>query len=168
MIAGVLGGRAAEEIVFGEITTGASSDLSRVTEIARAMVTRWGMSEKLGPMTFGKKEELIFLGKEIAEQRDFSEAVAEQIDEEVRLLIQEGHETARRILTEKRDTLDAVAKKLIEVETLDMEAFEATYTGVEPSEPPPSGAAPQPPKPSSPERPSPASGPAPVPVPSGA
>jgi cell division protease FtsH len=170
MLGGALGGRAAEEIVFGEITTGASSDLSRVTEIARSMVTRWGMSEKLGPMTFGKKEELVFLGKEIAEQRDFSEAVAEQIDEEVRLLVQEAHETARRILTENRHILDAVAKKLMEVETLDMEAFEATYTGNNPDEPPsPSSPTPSAPKPSAPDdRPSPASGPAPMPVPSGA
>jgi cell division protease FtsH len=164
-----LGGRAAEEIVFGEITTGASSDLSRVTEIARSMVTRWGMSEKLGPMTFGKKEELIFLGKEIAEQRDFSEAVAEQIDEEVRGLVQAGHETALRILTEHRDKLEAVARKLIEVETLGMEEFEAVYVGETPSEPPASGGTPvSAPKSPSPGRPSPASGPAPVPVPSGA
>jgi cell division protease FtsH len=168
MIAGALGGRAAEEIVFGEITTGASSDLSRVTEISRAMVTRWGMSDKLGPMTFGKKEELVFLGREISEQRDFSEAVAEQIDEEVRVLVQAGHETARRILMENRVILDAVAKRLIEIETLDMEAFEAAYTGASPSEPPaPSDSAPNLPTPPRP-RPSPTSGPAPVPVPSGA
>jgi cell division protease FtsH len=133
------------------------------------MVTRWGMSDKLGPMTFGKKEELIFLGKEIAEQRDFSEAVAEQIDEEVRGLVQAGHETARRTLTEKRDVLDAVARKLIEVETLDMEDFEAVYTGASPSEPPStSEATPPTPKPPAPERPAPASGSAPMPVPSGA
>jgi cell division protease FtsH len=169
MLAGALGGRAAEEIVFGEITTGASSDLARVTEIARAMVTRWGMSDKMGPMTFGKKEELIFLGKEIAEQRDFSEAVAEQIDQEVRLLVQEAHETALRLLTDRRDVLDAVARKLIEVETLDMEGFEAVFVG-QSQQPPPSSppAAPSAPRPASPERPSTASGPAPMPVPSGA
>ncbi|MBI4772487.1 MAG: ATP-dependent zinc metalloprotease FtsH, partial [Chloroflexi bacterium] len=86
IIAGALGGRAAEEVVFGEITTGASSDLQRVTEISRAMVTRWGMSDKLGPMVFGRKEELVFLGKELGEQRDFSDAVAEEIDAEVRKL----------------------------------------------------------------------------------
>jgi cell division protease FtsH len=169
MIAGALGGRAAEEIVFGEITTGASSDLARVTEISRAMVTRWGMSDKMGPMTFGKKEELIFLGKEIAEQRDFSEAVAEQIDQEVRILIQEAHETALRLLTDKRPVLEAVARKLIEVETLDMESFEAAYTGISLSEPPSSSSPPPTPaKPSSQDRPTTASGPTPMPVPSGA
>ncbi|MEE3228844.1 MAG: AAA family ATPase, partial [Chloroflexota bacterium] len=85
-LAAMLGGRAAEELVFdkGEVTTGASNDLEQVTSVARQMVTRWGMSDKLGPMAFGKKEELVFLGREIGEQRDFSEAVAEEIDSEVR------------------------------------------------------------------------------------
>ncbi|MBI3761901.1 MAG: ATP-dependent zinc metalloprotease FtsH [Chloroflexi bacterium] len=167
MLAGALGGRAAEEIVFGEITTGASSDLQRITEIARAMVTRWGMSDKLGPMTFGKKEELVFLGKEIGEQRDFSDAVAEQIDGEVRSLVQEAHETALRILNENRHILDAVAKKLIEVETLDMEDFEAAYTGQPSTKPPTAEPVPSAPQPV-PDRPAPAAGPTPFPVPSGA
>ncbi|HEY4689384.1 MAG TPA: ATP-dependent zinc metalloprotease FtsH [Anaerolineae bacterium] len=129
-MAGLLGGRAAEELVFaGEITTGASSDLEKVTEIARSMVTRWGMSDKLGPLVYGKKEELVFLGKEIGEQRDYSEAVAQEIDAEVRRLVAEAHETALQILKQQRDRLDAVAQALMEVETLDMAEFEAVWNG---------------------------------------
>ncbi len=127
MLASALGGRAAEEIVFGEITTGASSDLAHITDIARTMVTRWGMSEALGPMTFGKKEELVFLGKELGEQRDYSDSVAQEIDVEVRKLVQEAHETALHILREYRDKLDMVAKKLIEIETIDSAEFELLF-----------------------------------------
>ena len=112
MLAGILGGRAAEEIVFGDITTGASNDLEKVTEIARNMVQRWGMSEKLGPLVYGKKEELVFLGKELGEQRDYSEAVAQQIDGEVQRIVTEAHETALRVLTENRERLDRVAADL--------------------------------------------------------
>src|SRR5205085_65958 len=90
-LAGLLGGRAAEEIVFNDVTTGASNDLERATKMARSMVTRWGMSAKLGPMVYGQKEELVFLGREISEQRDYSDAVAQEIDGEVRRLINEGY-----------------------------------------------------------------------------
>ncbi len=162
-----LGGRAAEEIVFGDITTGAAEDLERVTELARAMVTRYGMSEKLGPMVFGKKEELIFLGKEIAEQRDYSDAVAQEIDAEVRRLVMEAYERAKRILTEHRDKLEAVAQKLIEMETLDAETFRAIMEGrlpPEPKAPEAPGPSPQPAAPQ-PSAPTPGTGPAPVPVP---
>jgi len=122
-IAGALGGRAAEEIVFGDITNGASSDLENVTRIARTMVTRWGMSSKLGPRVFGQKEELVFLGREISEQRDYSESVAEQIDEEVYAIITTAYERALEVLRENRDKLEAVAQRLIEVETLGREEF---------------------------------------------
>jgi cell division protease FtsH len=118
-----LAGRAAEEIVFDEITTGASSDLEQVTKIARAMVTRFGMSEKLGPMMFGQKEEMIFLGREISEQRDYSEAVAEEIDSEVRGLVTWAYDEARRLIQENRDKLEAVAQRLLEIETLDTNDF---------------------------------------------
>ncbi len=134
-LAFALGGRAAEEIVFGDVTTGASNDLERVTEVTRAMVTRYGMSEKLGPMVFGQKEELVFLGKELGEQRDYSEAVAEEIDSEVRHIVTTAHDKARQILTEQRGELDLVAHKLIEVETLDAKEFEALMSG-QPAEPP--------------------------------
>ncbi len=124
---GLLGGRAAEEIVFDDITSGAANDLERVTRMARAMVTRLGMSVSLGPMVYGQKEELIFLGREISEQRDYSEAVAEEIDEEVRKLVNEAYERARQVLIEYRDKLDSVAKRLLEVETISREEFEEIF-----------------------------------------
>ncbi len=124
---GLLGGRAAEEIVFDDITSGASNDLERVTRMARAMVTRLGMSDSLGPMVYGQKEELIFLGREIAEQRDYSEAVAEQIDQEVRRLVSEAYTKAKEILEQYRDKLDAVANRLLEVETITREEFEEIF-----------------------------------------
>jgi len=118
-----LGGRAAEEIVFGDVTNGASSDLEQVTKLARKMVTRWGMSDKLGPRVFGQKEELVFLGREIGEQRDYSESIAEQIDEEVHKIISTAYERALNVLRENRETLDRVAQRLIEVETIGREEF---------------------------------------------
>jgi cell division protease FtsH len=124
---GLLGGRAAEEIVFDDITSGASNDLERVTRMARAMVTRLGMSEQLGPMVYGQKEELIFLGREISEQRDYSEAVAEQIDQEVRRLVNDAYTRSRQVLLEYRDKLDAVAQRLLEVETIGREEFESIF-----------------------------------------
>ncbi len=126
-LAGALGGRAAEELVFDDITSGASSDLENVTRMARAMVTRLGMSEELGPLVYGQKEELIFLGREISEQRDYSEAVAEQIDREVRKLVDESYNQASKILKKYRKMLDAVANKLLEVESLTREEFEGIF-----------------------------------------
>jgi cell division protease FtsH len=126
-LAFTLGGRAAEEIVFTDITSGASNDLERVTKMARSMVTRLGMSSQLGPMVYGQKEELIFLGREISEQRDYSEAVAELIDKEVRTIVSESYERAKTILTEYRDKLDAVAERLLEVETMSREEFESIF-----------------------------------------
>jgi cell division protease FtsH len=122
-----LGGRAAEEIVFNDITSGASNDLERVTKMARTMVTRLGMSDDLGPMVYGQKEELIFLGREISEQRDYSEEIAVKIDQEVRNLVSDAHDRAREILVKYRDQLDTVANTLIEVETLNREDFEALF-----------------------------------------
>jgi len=124
---GLLGGRAAEELVFDDITSGASNDIERVTKVARTMVTRLGMSEHLGPMVYGQQEELIFLGREISEQRDYSEAVAEQIDQQVRTLVNEAHEQARKILIQYRQKLDEVAERLLEVETISREEFEAIF-----------------------------------------
>ncbi len=122
-----LGGRAAEQIVFDDITSGASNDLENVSRIARTMVTRLGMSEKLGSMAYGQKEELIFLGREISEQRDYSEAVAEQIDQEVRKLVDDAYQQAVSILKKYRKELDVVANKLLEVETLTREEFEKIF-----------------------------------------
>jgi cell division protease FtsH len=169
MLASAMGGRAAEELVFGEITNGASGDISQITDIARTMVTRWGMSEKLGPMTFGKKDELVFLGKELGEQRDYSDSVAQEIDAEVRQLVQEAHEKAQEILSQHREKLDMIAKKLIEVETLDATDFEALMNGAQPPAEPTNPSSPTPPRPTrpAPENPAPADG-WPLPMPSGA
>ncbi|MBN1887065.1 MAG: ATP-dependent zinc metalloprotease FtsH [Thermoflexales bacterium] len=131
-LAFMLGGRTAEELVMGDVTTGASNDLERVTGLTRSMVTRYGMSEKLGPMVYGQKEELVFLGKDLGEQRDYSDAVAHEIDEEVRSIVNQAHETARRILTEQRAALDRVATHLIEAETIDAEEFKALFDGAIP------------------------------------
>jgi cell division protease FtsH len=138
-LASMLGGRAAEELVLGDVTTGAASDLERTTDLARSMVTRYGMSEKLGPMTFGQKEELVFLGKEIGEQRDYSDAVAQEIDEEVRGIVHEAYERAKQVLMQHRDALDRIAQRLMEVETLEAKEFVALFEGSDGgSESPPS------------------------------
>jgi cell division protease FtsH len=126
-LAGALGGRASEKIVFDDITSGAANDLEQVTRMARAMVTRLGMSGELGSMVYGQKEELIFLGREISEQRDYSEAIAEQIDREVRKLVDEAYTTATDLLNTYRAQLDAIASKLLEVETLNREEFEKIF-----------------------------------------
>ncbi|MEJ5308619.1 MAG: ATP-dependent zinc metalloprotease FtsH [Anaerolineae bacterium] len=128
-IAYALGGRAAEEIVFGEASTGASSDLEKVTKMARAMVTRFGMNDTLGPLVYGRKEELVFLGKEIGEQRDYSEAVAHQIDEEVRRIVTRAYERAKTVILEHREQMDRIVNYLMERETLSAEEFAAAFDG---------------------------------------
>ncbi|MCH9037800.1 MAG: ATP-dependent zinc metalloprotease FtsH [Chloroflexi bacterium] len=128
-LAVALGGRTAEEIVFSEITTGASNDLEQATQIARAMVTQLGMSEKMGPRTFGKREEMVFLGREIHEQVDYSDHFAEEIDAEVRRFIQEAHDTATERLTENRETLDKVAEYLLEFETAEESVLDELFSG---------------------------------------
>jgi cell division protease FtsH len=130
-IASTLGGRAAEVLVFGEVTAGASNDLQSVTNIARTMITQYGMSEDLGLRVYGQKQEMVFLGKEISEQRDYSDAIAEKIDGEVRSLIDAQYEQAQLILSENRDKLDLIAQKLLQVETLDAEEFVALIEGKE-------------------------------------
>jgi cell division protease FtsH len=126
-LAGVLGGRAAEDIVFNDITTGASNDLERATDLARAMVTRYGMSDTLGPRTFGNREELVFLGREISEQRNYSEEVAEQIDNEVKRIISSAYAKAKEILTTYREKLDAISSRLVHEETIEGPEFEAMF-----------------------------------------
>jgi cell division protease FtsH len=115
----LLGGRVAEELVLNHITTGAGNDIERATDLARKMVCEWGMSEKLGPLTFGKKDEEIFLGREIATRRDFSEQVAVEIDHEVKRLVVENYERAKRMLTEHMGILKALAEALLEKEVLE-------------------------------------------------
>ena len=128
-IAVAMGGRAAEEIVFEDYTTGASNDLEQATNIARAMVMQLGMSGKLGPRTFGKREELVFLGREISEQQDYSDHFAEEIDEEVRRIIETAHETATRELTKRRDKLDRIAQYLLKNENVEDKALAALFDG---------------------------------------
>jgi cell division protease FtsH len=126
-LVGLLGGRAAEELVFNDITSGASNDLERVTRTARTMIMRLGMSKELGPMVYGQKEELIFLGREISEQRDYSEAIAQKIDNEVRHVVNEAYKKACELMTTYREKLDAVAQRLLEVETLSRDDFEKLF-----------------------------------------
>lgn len=125
-IAVSLGGRAAEEIVYGknEISTGASQDLINVTDMARKMVTAWGMSEKLGPMAYGKNRENVFMGRDFGHQRDYSEQVAYEIDEEIKSIVDERYELAKKLLTENRDMLEAISKELLDKETIDEKEFE--------------------------------------------
>lgn len=117
-IAASLGGRVAEEIVFGDVTTGANEDLKRVTKLARAMVTRFGMSDKLGPLQFGDRDELVFLGREISEQRNYSDAMAELIDAEIKRIVSEAYDRAREVLSDHEDALHRIAKKLMDVESM--------------------------------------------------
>jgi cell division protease FtsH len=128
MIAALLAGQTAEELIFKEISTGAQNDLEEATKLARRMVTTYGMSEKLGPRTFGRKEEMVFLGREISEQRDYSEKVAEEIDDEVHRIIETAHAETKRLLTKNKKRLIHIAKRLIAEETLEGEALESAFT----------------------------------------
>jgi cell division protease FtsH len=119
-----LGGRVAEELVLKQVTTGAGNDLERATELARKMICEWGMSPELGPLTFGKKDEQIFLGREIAQHRDYSEETARKIDQEVKHLILDAYQKAQSLLTENLDTLTRLAQLLLEKETLDGETID--------------------------------------------
>jgi cell division protease FtsH len=123
-LAVLLAGHTTEKVVFGEVTTGATSDLRRATALSRSLVTDYGMSDHLGPRTFGQKEEMIFLGREIHEQRDYSEKVAEKIDEEIAGFIRQAEITAEKIVTEKKEYLEKVVAELMEKETIEKEDFE--------------------------------------------
>ncbi|HXZ30565.1 MAG TPA: ATP-dependent zinc metalloprotease FtsH [Dehalococcoidia bacterium] len=127
-----LGGRVAEEITFGELTTGAQHDIEEATKLARRMVTEYGMSERLGPRTFGQRQELIFLGREISEQRDYSDKIAEEIDEEVHNIIQRAYDTAKQILTANKEKLKQLAQELIAHETLDEPELNRILDGLAP------------------------------------
>ena len=138
MLATSLGGLCAEEIILnGESTTGPSDDLNKATSIARNMVTQWGMSERLGPRTFGNKQELVFLGREIGEQRNYSEKVAEEIDEEVRRLVDHAYQTARTLLLANRDRMDRLVKILLEVENVEGDDLKRVLDGLDIEPPPP-------------------------------
>jgi cell division protease FtsH len=128
-IAIFMGGRAAEEIVLKNMTTGASSDIERATAMARRMVTEWGMSDKMGPLAYGKKEEQIFLGREIAQHRDFSEHTAVEIDSEVKRIVIDNYDRAKRLITEHKETLERLTAALLEKETLDATDIDAIING---------------------------------------
>jgi cell division protease FtsH len=132
MLATFLGGYTAEKLIFNDVTTGAYDDIRRATELARRMVTDFGMSDKLGPRTFGDKQEMVFLGREISEQKDYGDKVADAIDEEVNKIIQQAHETADRILTENKAKLVLLAEKLIAQETLEGGELEAVFSETPP------------------------------------
>jgi cell division protease FtsH len=125
----MMGGRAAEDIVFGRVTTGAAHDIQNATGLARKMVCEWGMSEELGPIQFGKKEELIFLGREISQQKDYSEKTAVAIDEEVHGIVTRAYEKALEILKTNEDKLHRLAKSLLEREVLDAEEIALVVSG---------------------------------------
>ena len=127
MLAYALGGHVAELIIFGEVTTGASNDIERVTKIARSMVTEYGMSSRIGPMALGHKEELVFLGRDFGEQRNYSEQTAREIDEEIRRIIQEAFDKAYRVLLQNKTRLIMISERLIREETLEGPLFEALF-----------------------------------------
>jgi cell division protease FtsH len=128
MLATLLGGRIAEELVFGEISTGASDDIRRATDLAHKMVTDYGMSDKLGTRTFGNKHEMVFLGREISEQRDYGDDIANIIDEEVHNIVQTAYNTAREILANNRDRLTHIAQRLMAKETIEPDELEKLFT----------------------------------------
>ena len=128
-LAMAMGGRVAEELIFNEMSTGAQNDIERATKAARRMVTNFGMSEKLGPRTFGRKEEMVFLGREISEQRDYGDKMADLIDNEVNRILKEAYDVAQKILAENKPKLIEIAQQLMEKETLDGKDLETVFTG---------------------------------------
>jgi len=146
----ILGGRVAEELIFGDITSGASDDIGKATKLARRMVTEWGMSEKLGPLTFGHKEELVFLGRDLGEQRNYSEEVAGEIDQEVHRLVDTAYQRAKKILTERREKLVHLAEYLKQEETIEGWQMDAVINSPDGKIPPvperPKAEAPRPPQ----------------------
>jgi len=131
-IASALGGRIAEEVFFGKLTTGAGNDIEKATEIARRMVCEWGMSDKLGPLAYGKREEQVFLGRDYgSRQQDYSEQTAVEIDQEVRAIVHKQYERVHALITAHKEKVEAIAKALMERETLDAEEIQAIIDGKE-------------------------------------
>jgi cell division protease FtsH len=131
-LAMTLGGRAAEELVFHEVTTGAANDLEKVTATSKAMIMRFGMSEKLGPRVLGRNHDQPFLGREMGNEPDYSDEIAREIDDEIRRVIEEAHDTAHRVLREHLDVLHKLSAILIERETIDKDQFERLLAGEDP------------------------------------
>jgi len=140
----LFGGRLAEEIFMHQMTTGASNDFQRATDLARRMVTQWGMSDTLGPMVYGEEEGEIFLGRSITTHKNVSEATLQRVDAEIRRIIDEQYALARRLLEENRDKVEAMTKALLEWETIDAEQINDIMAGKPPRAPKPSAAPPKP------------------------
>ena len=164
MLVVTMGGRVAEKLIFDEITTGASNDLERATKLALSMIKRYGMSEALGPRTFGKREELVFLGREISEERDYGDKVAEEIDEEVKGLFNISYQRAEEILVTHKPKLVRIAEYLIEYETISGESLDGLLRDEDFGDEPATPAIPPQPPPCTPA-PAPATGPTPIPRP---
>jgi len=139
-----MGGRVAEEITFGQKTTGAGNDIEQATNMARAMVCEWGMSDRMGPLAFGKKEGEVFLGRDMASTQTYSEQTAREIDAEVRRIVTEQYERAKKILLERRESLDKIAEALLEYETLDLADVDVLLAGGTINRPPPPKSPPPP------------------------
>jgi cell division protease FtsH len=151
-LAAVLGGRAAEELVFNEITTGAANDLEKVTHTAKQMIMRYGMSEKLGPRVLGRNQDLPFLGREMASEPDYSEEIAREIDTEIRRVIEEAHTRARQVLEQHMDELHRLSSILVERETIDKDQFLRLLDGAAEEEVFPEEAEPEPETPKADEK----------------
>jgi cell division protease FtsH len=156
MIAVLFGGRIAEEVFMNQMTTGAANDFERATEIARRMVTQWGMSDLLGPMVYGENEGEIFLGRSITTHKSVSEATLQKVDAEIRRIVDEQYTMARRLLETNRDKVEAMARALLELETLDADQLNDIMAGLPPRPPKPVQTPPQPPKTDAPGAPAPA------------
>ncbi|MGH8699241.1 MAG: ATP-dependent zinc metalloprotease FtsH, partial [Burkholderiales bacterium] len=155
MIAVLFGGRIAEEVFMNQMTTGAANDFERATDIARRMVTQWGMSDLLGPMVYGENEGEIFLGRSITTHKNVSEATLQKVDAEIRRIVDEQYTHARRLLETNRDKVEAMARALLELETLDADQLNDIMAGLPPRPPKPVQAPPQPPKTDAPGAPAP-------------
>jgi cell division protease FtsH len=140
MISVLFGGRIAEELFMNQMTTGASNDFERATEIARNMVTRYGMSDELGPMVYGENEGEVFLGRSVTTQKNVSEATMQKVDQEIRKIIDQQYAVARKLLEDNRDKVEAMAKALLEMETIDADQIADIMSGKPPRPPKPTPA----------------------------
>jgi cell division protease FtsH len=149
----LFGGRIAEEIFMGQMTTGASNDFERATEMARRMVTEWGMSDALGPMVYGENEGEVFLGRSITTHKNVSETTMQKVDAEIRRIIDQQYGLSRRLIEDNRDKVEGLAKALLEWETLDADQITDVMEGRSPRPPRPTASPPQPPQGSTPPAP---------------
>ena len=155
-IAVLFGGRIAEEIFMGQMTTGASNDFERATELARNMVTRWGMTEAMGPMVYGENEGEVFLGRSVTMHKNVSETTMQRVDSEIRRIVDQQYQLARRLVEDNRDKVEAMAKALLEWETIDADQINDIMAGKPPRPPKPAQAPQQPPQTGTPGAPEPA------------